>query len=214
MADRYEREHMAGLGEVLHREKATVPRGLLAVCVALPAVVGAVVGTAIWLSTGIVATLLAPWGSGTIVSIVMAAVMLLFMSARLVVSEGGLSVQLGFAGPRVRIEDIAAVERGRSGRRGWGLGVRATPRTTIVSMFGDNDRAVVITRRDGTKLVIVTREADALEAALREALARRDRPRLRAADPEALAADVGEPESAEVARASDTTRSGDTTRGA
>jgi len=185
MTDAYEREHMPGIGAVLHRQKATVPRWAVGLAVGLPLVMSAfLASTLVAAGSVMVASLVA--GAALVASVVVGAAMITFASARLVVSEGELAVQLGFAGPRVAIGDVARVFIGPSGTNKNGIGIRrALGGKTWVFMWGDNARAVHVERKDGTRLVLVTKETDALHAALEEALARRDgaAPRVRIADP-------------------------------
>ena len=83
-----------------------------------------------------------------------------------------------------------------SGTNKVGMGVGNDLRgTTTYRLWGDNARAVHVTKSDGKKLVLVTKEPDALLAALEEALARKGRaaPRVRVGEldaeeePEAMA---------------------------
>lgn len=185
MADEYERGHMAGVGEVLHRVKASVPRGLFVFLTATPLIASGL-AAAMLLGAGSLVTIAGIVGAGVLVSLGLGAIMLVFAGVRLVVSEGEVSVQIGFAGPRVSIADIASVSRGYSGTNSYGLGVMNDLRgTTILKMFGDNAMAVHIHKKDGSKLVLVTKENDAVFAAVREALARRDArlPRVRVEAP-------------------------------
>lgn len=186
MSDPYERAHMPGVGEVLHRQKATVPRWAVGLVIGLPLVMSAFFAVTLSAAGSLLAAGLT-FGGALLASAIGGAAMITFATARLVVSEGELNVQLGFAGPRVALGDVARIWVGPSGTRKNGLGIRhSLGGTTWVFMFGDNARAVHVERRDGTHLVLVTRETDALFAALEEAVARRDRalPRVRVAEPD------------------------------
>ncbi len=204
MADDYERGHMTGVGEVLHREKVTTPRAIFAFVASIPLVL-AIPGAVTLVGAGGPLAAAAALGAGVLLSLALGALMLVFASVRLVVSEGEVSIQLGFAGPRVAVADIASVSRGFSGTRSYGLGVMRdfAGMTTTVKMLGDNDRAIHIHKRDGSKLVIVTKEPDALFAALSEALARRDAalPRVRVEEPADDASVEAEADAEETARA-------------
>lgn len=198
MADEYERGHMAGVGEVLHRVKASVGRGLFAF-VAITPLLAAAIASATLIGAAPAVTMGIILGSGALASLGLGTLMLVFAGVRLVISEGEVSAQLGFAGPRVAVADIVSVSRGYSGTNSYGLGVmRDFQGNTILKMFGDNATAVHLHKKDGTKLVLVTKENDAVFAAVQEALARRDAklPRVRV---EGVAEDVR----AEDARAED-----------
>ena len=185
MTDAYEREHMPGIGAVLHRQKQTVPRWAVGLVIGMPLAMTAFFASTLIAAGSVLAAGLA-MGGALLASLVGGAAMITFASARLVVSEGELCVQLGFAGPRIAMGDVARVSIGPSGTNRNGIGIRRSlGGTTWVFMWGDNARAVHVERKDGTKLVLVTKETDALHAALEEALARRDgkAPRVRIADP-------------------------------
>ena len=187
MADPYERGHMAGVGEVLHRVKASLPRGLFAFLASTPLLASVVAG-AMLLGASSAATIAGIVGGGLVVSLGLGALMLVFAGVRLVVSEGEVSAQIGFAGPRVAVADIVSVSRGHSGTHSYGLGVMGDfAGNQILKMFGDNATAVHLHKKDGTKLVLVTKENDAVFAAVSEALARRDAkmPRVRVEAPDA-----------------------------
>jgi len=191
MADSYERGHMAGVGEVLHRVKASLPRGLFLFLATTPLLASGIAG-AIVLGTGSLAAAAGILGTGLLLSIGLGALMLVFAGVRLVVSEGEISAQIGFAGPRVAVADIVSVSRGYSGTNSYGLGVMGDfAGNEILKMFGDNATAVHIHKKDGTKLVLVTKENDAVFAAVSEALARRDAelPRVRIEAPSEDATD-------------------------
>lgn len=196
MADEYERGHMAGVGEVLHRVKASVGRGLFGFLASTP-LVAAAVSAAMLLGAAPAATIGLILGGGVLASVGLGALMLVFAGVRLVISEGEVAAQLGFAGPRVAVADIASVSRGPSGTNSYGLGVmRDFQGNTILKMFGDNATAVHLHKKDGTKLVLVTKENDAVFAAVTEALARRDaklpRVRVEAAEDDAAAEEASD----------------------
>lgn len=184
MTDAYEREAMPGIGEVLHRHKVTSPRwafglvlgpplGFAAVATVSVALAGQLLGAAALLAGSLAYTAL------------MTFVMVTFASARVAISEGEILVRLGFAGPRIPIGEVAGVKVAPSGSNRMGMGVRNDLRgTTLVTMWGDNARAVHIERTDGTKLVLVCKEPEAMARAIEEALARRDRkaPQIRVGD--------------------------------
>lgn len=174
MADAYEKEHMPGIGAVLHRQKETVPRWAVALVIGLPLAMSlffasTLIAAGSWLAAG------ATVAGAALASAVGGAAMITFASARLLVSEGGLEVQLGFSGPRARIGEVSRVFVGPSGTNKNGIGIRyGLGGTTWVFMWGDNRNAVHVERTDGTRLVLVTRQTEALHQALVEALARRD----------------------------------------
>lgn len=185
MADDYERGHMAGVGEVLHRVKATVSKGLFAFAALPPLLVGLFTGGFL-LSADRLPQAAFVLAAGVLGTLALGALMLVFAGVRLVISEGEVSAQIGFAGPRVAVSDIVSVSRGYSGTNSYGLGVMGDfAGNKILKMFGDNANAVHIHKRDGTKLVLVTKENDAVFAAVSEALARRDAklPRMRVEAP-------------------------------
>ncbi len=192
MADDYERGHMAGVGEVLLRVKQTTPRWLFAFLTAMPLIASSIAAVPLFgvgsfasiVGAGLGALMLV--GAGLLTSIGLGTLMLVFAGVRLVISEGEVSAQLGFAGPRVAVADIASVSRGYSGTNSYGLGVMGDfAGNKILKMLGDNANAVHIHKKDGTKLVLVTKENDAVFAAVTEALARRDAkmPRVRVEAP-------------------------------
>lgn len=181
MADAYEREQMPGVGETLFRHKVSSPRWLIGLVAGLPLAlggafgIGTVIGGALAVGLGIL-------GGAATLSALMAFVMITFSTARIAVSEGEVHIQLGFAGPRVPIDEIASVRVAPSGSNRMGMGVRKDLRgTTTYTLWGDNARAVHLERTDGAKLVVVTREPDAMAQAVEEAVRRRDRARVRVA---------------------------------
>jgi hypothetical protein len=175
MADAYEREAMPGVGEVLHRQRITSPRWLMALSVGLPILPG----------LGLAASMAASglWGAALGLGLgalglgaMMSFLMVFFATTRIAVSEGELELKMGMFGPRIPISEIASVSIGRSGTNSIGMGAMNDLRgTTIYKMWGDNERAVHVTTNDGKKRVFVCKEPDAMAAALEEAIARRDR---------------------------------------
>lgn len=190
MADAYERDQMPGVGEVLHRQKVTSPRWAIGVAVAGPVVPA--------LGLGVVAAVTGAWlpalGFGALglgLGALMSFLMVTFASGRIAVSEGELHVQIGMAGPKIPIADIAGVSLAPSGSNRMGMGVRNDLRgTTLYTMWGDNARAVHVTTTDGKKRIFVCKEPEAMHAALEEALGRKGRavPKVRVADTGADAA--------------------------
>lgn len=184
MADAYEREAMPGVGEVLYRHKVSSPRWVIGLAAGLPFGLGALGGVAALIG-GATGAGLGILGGATAFSAVMASVMVTFASARVAVSEGEVHIQLGFAGPRIPIDEIAAVRLAPSGWNRVGMGVRKDLRgTTVYTLWGDNERAVHIERTDGTRLVLVMKEPEAMLAALEEAMRRRAREGVRVEVPE------------------------------
>jgi hypothetical protein len=183
VADEYERKQMPGVGEMLLRRKVTSPRWLMGLMVGLPLAIGGVLGalTVIpGLATGDVLPFalsgLAVFGGGAALSAIFALLNALFASARIAVSTGEIHVQLGMAGPKIPIAEVQSVALAPSGSHRMGMGVRNDLRgTTTYTLWGENDRAVHITRTDGRKLVLVIRDAEAIVRAIEEAMAHRDR---------------------------------------
>lgn len=194
MADAYEREHMQGVGAVLHRQKVQAPAWSLALVAWLP---GVVVG-ALAIAHGVDLTL--PAIGGLAYGVAMSGLLLAVAGGRLAVSEGELHVQIGPFGPRIPIDAITDCDVGPSGIRSYGLGAqKLLDGTTVYKMLGDNAQAARITTSDGRRLVIVCPDAPTLVAALREAMRRRrGLPRARVAVP---AADLDTAADDEVARA-------------
>ena len=184
MTDAYEREAMPGIGEVLHRHKVTSPRWALALVLGLPLGLATIAAAGLALGGQLLgaASLL---GGALALSAITTFVMVTFATARIAISEGEIHVQLGFAGPRIPIAEVVGVKVAPSGSNRMGMGVRSDLRgTTLMTLWGDNQRAVHIERTNGTKLVLVCKEPEAMARAIDEALARRDRkaPKVRIAD--------------------------------
>ncbi len=197
MADAYEREEMPGKGEVLFRHKVSSPRWLIGLMGAFPLVLGGagaiVAGVAE--GSGVGAGVFA---GAAALSALMSFVMVTFATGRIAVSEGERHLQIGFAGPRIPIEEIASVRVAPSGINRIGMGASNDLRgTTYYTLWGDNARAVHIERTDGSKLVIVMKEPDAMARAIEEAMARTGRGAVRArvevADEEEVAEEAVEP---------------------
>jgi hypothetical protein len=106
--------------------------------------------------------------------------MVTFSTARIVVSEGEVHIQLGLVGPRIPIDEIAGARLAPSGSNRIGMGVRNDLRgTTSYTLWGDNARAVHIEHKNGTRLVVVMKEPEAMVQAIEEAMRRRDRKSVR-----------------------------------
>lgn len=172
MADDYERKHMPGVGEVLLRHKVTSPTWLVASMTALPlalgafAAIGLIVGGQVLAGLGVL-------GGAALFAAFFTLLNVTFATARLAVSEGEVHLQLGFAGPKIPIAEIARVTIAPSGSNRIGMGVRSDLRgTTTYTLWGNNERAVHIERTDGSKLVLVVKEADAIVSAIETARAR------------------------------------------
>ncbi|MCZ7686002.1 MAG: hypothetical protein M5U28_47480 [Sandaracinaceae bacterium] len=175
MADAYEREQMPGIGETLFRHKVSSPRWLIGLMAGLPLALGGAFGIGTVIG-GALAAGLGIFGGAAALSALMGFVMVTFSTARVAVSEGEVHLQLGFAGPRFPIEEIAGVRVAPSGSNRVGMGVRKDLRgTTLYTLWGDNARAVHIERTDGTRLVVVMKEPEAMARAIEEAMRRRDR---------------------------------------
>jgi hypothetical protein len=173
MTDPYEREQMPGVGEMLFRHKVSSPRWLMGLIAGLPFAIGAVAAIATALGGAALA------GAGILgvaaaASALTAFLMVTFSTARNAVSEGEVHLQLGLAGPRIPVREIAGARVAPSGSNRIGMGVRSDLRgTTLFTLWGDNARAVHLERTDGTRLVLVMREPDAMVRAIEEALRRR-----------------------------------------
>lgn len=208
MADRYEREQMPGIGEVLFRHKVSSPRWLMGLMAGLPLGLGAIAGIGTMIGDALVPGLIIVGGSAAF-SALMASLMVTFSTARIAVSEGEVHLQLGFAGPRIPVEEIASVRLAPSGSNRVGMGVRNDLRgTTLFTLWGDNARAVHIERTDGSKLVVVMKEPEAMVQAIEEAMRRRDRKgtRVRVEEPgesEELGVEVSEKASSAKRRATE-----------
>jgi hypothetical protein len=173
-SDAYERQAMAGTGEVLYRDEVAVPRWVLALAASLPVGSSAVVSAAL-LASGIAALpALAPVLGAAALAAIATGLMVVYAVGRVAVSEGELHVRIGPNGPRVPIDAIESFDIGPSGIRRQGLGYRKlADGAALYSLMGENARAVRIVRRDQPPLVLVVRDPDGLVAALREAKARR-----------------------------------------
>jgi hypothetical protein len=108
-----------------------------------------------------------------VLSAIFAATNLIFASARIAISTGEIHIQLGLVGPRIPIAEVAAVELAPSGTNRLGMGVGNDLRgTTTYRLWGRNERAVHVTRTDGTKVILVVRDAEAIARAIEDAMAR------------------------------------------
>jgi hypothetical protein len=187
--DDYEQKYMEGQGAVLHRQKVQAPRWALPLVAWLPAVLALIPTISLLVSGAAPLAALAPLGGALIYGALMTGLLVTLAGGRIAVSEGELHVQIGPFGPRVPIEDIASCEVGASGVRSYGLGAqKLLDGTTIYKMLGDNAKAARITRRDGSKMVLVCPDAEAVVAAVRMAMERRALPRTRVAVPDEDAA--------------------------
>ena len=181
MTDAYEREQMPGIGEVLLRRKVTSPRWMMALMTGIPLAVGGASGIGLMLADQALLGA-ASLGLGVGLSGLFSLLNVAFASARLAVSEGEFHLQLGMAGPRIPIDEIASAKlvRKRSTRRG--MGVRNDLQgTTTYQLWGGNE-AVHLEKRDGKKLVLVIQDAEPIVDALNLALQRRDMARVRVED--------------------------------
>ncbi len=202
MTDAYEREAMPGVGQVLHRHKVTSPRWAFALVLGLPLGFAAIAATGLALGGQLLGAG-ALLGGSLAYTALMTFVMVTFASARVAISEGEIHVQLGFAGPRIPIAEVAGVKVAPSGSNRMGMGVRNDLRgTTLMTLWGDNQRAVHIERTNGTKLVLVCKEPEPMARAIEEALARRDRgqPKMRVATADAREAEAHDAERTDAAR--------------
>lgn len=185
MADAYEREQMPGVGEVLFRDKVSSPpwmQALVTVLVAGMPLGLSLAGAAALAFAGMWIGAALALAGGLGLSSALAFLLFTFSTARIAVSEGELHVQFGFAGPKIPIDQVAAVELAPSGINKVGMGVGKDLRgTTYYRLWGDNRNAVHVSTKDGKRWVFVLKEATAMHAALVEAMARRDRkgPRVR-----------------------------------
>lgn len=183
-ADAYERDYMTGSGAMLHREKVAVPRWAvaltLAFTVALPALCGVVASVVLGIAGQPLLFILGPLIGSVAYAGVMAPFMLAFSGGRIAVSERELHVQIGPSGPRIPIDDIASCTLGPSGTNKYGMGVgKGFDGTTTYRMFGDNARAVLLTRKSGQRIVIACPNADKVVEAVQRAQAIRALPRTR-----------------------------------
>lgn len=186
MADEYEQKEMPGIGQVLLRHKVSSPRWLMAMMTGFPLAFGVVAGTALGLIGLLVPGLIA-FGVGAGLSLLFTVLNVTFSTARIAISEGEIHVQLGLSGPKIPIGQVKSVKLAPSGTNKVGMGVGNDLRgTTTYRLWGDNARAVHITRMDGTKLVLVVKEGEAMVQAIEEALSRHQKngPRVRVSVPE------------------------------
>ena len=142
MADGYERDYMPGDGEVLYRKKIKGPYWVSGLVGAIPAIGG---GIASFFLAGFGKGMLALGAAlgGVALGAVATACLFAFMAARIVVSRGELHVQIGMAGPKIRIDDIESFAVADSGYRARGLGARKNPDgSTIYNMLGEGEKAV------------------------------------------------------------------------
>lgn len=200
MTDDYERQYMPGEGAVLYRDKATIPRWALGLVGGLPPTIGAVV-SGVLLATGIaVLPALAPVLGTVALAGIAAGCMVLFASARLVVSEGAMELKIGMSGPRIPIDDIEAVDVTRSATRARGLGVRVQSNGKVYNMMGHPDRAVRLKLRSSDRpIFVVNRDPTALADAIRAAMARRGAVHARVAADQTAAAEAEVPAAADAA---------------
>ncbi len=173
MADDYERTQMAGTGEVLYRYRVTSPPWLLALAAGAPglglfglAIATALSGVATGAAIGFAA-------AGAAIVGLMTMVHLVFAVGRIAVSEGEVLVQMGLWGPRIPIREIVSAEPvSLPGKRiGMGTGSDLRGNRTI-RMWGDNAKSVRLTLQNGKTFTFVTKEPEALLAAIREAMSR------------------------------------------
>lgn len=191
---------MPGVGEVLFRHKVTSPRWVIALTTLFPSTLLLGLGTALSF-VGKTGAGLALVAGGLGLGALMGALMVTFASARVVVSEGELHVQIGMAGPRVPMAEIESVAIAPSGGNKLGMGASIDLRgNRYIRMWGRNEDAVHVRLKSGTSIVLTTKEPEPMAAALREALARRDRmaPRVRVdAEQEVVAVESEPPRTSE-----------------
>jgi hypothetical protein len=195
MGDDYEREAMPGIGPVLYRHKVTSPRLLIALLTLLPAAMLGGTGAALGL-TGVVNTsgALAFVAGGAALAALFGGLSVVFAAGRIAVSEGELHVQIGLAGPRIPIAEIAGVSIGPSGGNKLGLGGSIDlAGNRYLRLWGRNERAVRVALTNGTRLVLTTKDPDGLASAIEEALRRRDRPKVRVEPTEQTDAPASDP---------------------
>jgi hypothetical protein len=177
MGDDYARDAMPGIGQVLYRHKVTSPRWLMALLALLPAATLGGLGAALGL-TGAVGTgeALGLLAGGLGLAALLGGLSVVFASGRIAVSEGELHVQIGLAGPRIPIAEIESVSIGPSGGHKQGMGASIDlAGNRYLRLWGSNERAVRVVLRGGARLVLTTKEPDALAAAIEEALRRQGR---------------------------------------
>ncbi|MDQ3033549.1 MAG: hypothetical protein M3Y87_14110 [Myxococcota bacterium] len=181
MADEYERTQMPGVGEVLLRHKVTSPRWLIAGMIGFPITLGALAAAGLAI-VGQTLPALAVLAGAAAMSALFTFLNVTFSTARVAISEGEIHIQIGLAGPKIPIAEVARVSLAPSGVNKIGMGVGNDLRgTTYYRMWGSNDRAVHVERTDGSKIILVVKEPDAMANAIDEALARAKRrgPRVR-----------------------------------
>jgi len=192
-ADAYEQGYMTGSGAMLHREKVGVPRWAVALTlgftVGLPVLCGVIASVVLGIAAVVAdqplltILILGPLICSVAYAGVMTPLMLAFSGGRIAVSEGELHVQIGPSGPRIPIDDIASCTLGPSGTNKYGMGVgKALDGTTTYRMFGDNARAVLLTRKSGQRIVIACPNADKVVEAVQRAQALRALSRTRAGE--------------------------------
>lgn len=202
MADDYELKEMPGIGQVLLRHKVSSPRWMMAMMVGVPLVAGVVSGAALGL-VGLLVPGLIAFGVGAGLSLLFTVLNVTFSTARVAISEGEIHIQLGFSGPRIPIAEVASVKLAPSGTNKVGMGVGNDLRgTTTYRLWGINARAVHISRRDGTKVVLVVKEPEAMVQAIEEAMSRHAKkgPRVRVEAEEEAVIEASESERAARAR--------------
>jgi hypothetical protein len=195
---------MPGVGEVLFRHKVTSPRWLIAFTALLPSTVLGVLGLVMALGASLVGGLVMIAG-GVAIGLLLALLMAIFSTGRIVVSEGELHVQIGPLGPKITIDEIASVTIAPSGFRKLGMGTSIDlSGNRYIRMWGDDAKAVHVKLKSGKRVMITMKEPDAMAAALQQALDRRKRLELRVAqeqgDEEVEEATEAAPEAAAKAR--------------
>jgi hypothetical protein len=175
MADEYERTQMPGVGEVLLRHKVTSPRWLIAGMIGLPIALGALAAAGLALAGQAIPALSVLAGAGAM-SALFTFLNVTFSTARVVISEGEIHIQIGFAGPKIPIRHVERISLAPSGTNSVGMGVRGDLRgTTMYRLWGRNDRAIHLERTDGSKIILVVKEPDAMASAIEEAMRRHAR---------------------------------------
>ena len=122
MADQYERERMPGVGAMLFRHKVTSPRWLIAMMTALPLGLGGIAAVPLLVAGQVVPAAAVAAGSAALAAF-FTLLNVTFSTARIAVSEGEVHLQLGLAGPKLPIGEIASVELAPSGINKVGMGV-------------------------------------------------------------------------------------------
>ena len=171
--DEYERAFMPGKGEVLYRDKVTIPRWAFALTGGLLTVMGAV-GTGLLVGTASPLLAALPLVGGVVASLLVSGILVVFASGRIVVSSGELEFQIGPTGPRVPIDEIESVEIAPSWSRARGLGVKTMlGKPILYNLMGVPEKALWITYKGGRKpMVLVPPDPEAMAAALRSAMSR------------------------------------------